>query len=259
MRKNHIINFFKERENVKIIDVSKHNGDIDWAKVKAEGIDGVVIRAGYGKHVKQKDPCFEANYSEAKAVGLNVGAYWYSYAVTVAEAKLEAITFLEVLKGKKFELPVYFDIEEERQVKLGKALCTAITSAFCSEVEKAGYYTGIYSFDSFFATNLDKAVTSRYTCWIARIGGTPSHKHDMWQYSWKERINGIIGDVDANHCYKDFPRIIRNAGLSGYGYITTYNINAVINGIDKDNADKIAAECSKMGMTVVVKEVKNER
>lgn len=240
---------------MKIIDVSKHNGDIDWTKVKADGVEGVIIRAGYGKHISQKDPCFEANYSEAKAVGLSVGAYWYSYAVTVAEAKLEAITFLEVIKGKKFDLPVYFDIEEQKQVELGKALCTAIISAFCAEVEKSGYFTGIYSFDSFFATNIDKAVADKYTCWIARIGGSPNHKHDMWQYSWKERINGIKGDVDANHCYKDFPRIIRNAGLNGYGYVPTYSVSAVANGIDKAKADKIAEKCSKMGMTVVVKEI----
>ena len=159
--------------------------------------------------------------------------------------------FNEMRKESKYS----FDIEEKKQVELGKALCTAIISAFCSEVEKAGYFTGIYSFDSFFATNIDKAVADKYTCWIARIGGAPNHKHDMWQYSWKERINGIKGDVDVNHCYKDFPRIIRNAGLNGYGYIPTYNVNAIVNGIDKAKADKIAEECSKMGMTVVVKEI----
>lgn len=254
-KESRIIKYFKGRGSMKIIDVSKHNGDIDWAKVKADGVNGVIIRAGYGKHINQKDPCFDANYNEARAVDLNVGAYWYSYAVTVAEAKLEAITFLEVIKGKKFDLPVYFDIEEKKQVELGKALCTAIISAFCSEVEKAGYFTGIYSFDSFFATNIDKAVANKYTCWIARIGGTPNHKHDMWQYSWEERINGIKGDVDVNHCYKDFPRIIKNSGLNGYGAKPVYTVEAMAANLYKDKADSVAEGCRKLGMTVVVREV----
>lgn len=244
---------------MKVIDVSKHNGIIDWGKVADHGVKAVIIRAGFGRYISQKDKTFEKNYLGAKIAGLAVGSYWYSYAETPSEAKQEAAVFLEAIKDKTFDMPIYFDIEEQKHVKLGKAMCTAITSAFCAEIEKAGYFVGIYSFDSFFITNLDTAVSERYTKWVARIGGTPNTKHDLWQYEWQGKINGIKGDTDVNICYKDFPRIIRNAGLNGYGYIPTYNVNAVINGIDKSKADKIAEECSKMGMTTVVKEVKNER
>lgn len=240
---------------MKIIDVSKHNGVIDWSKVAKHGVKGVIIRAGYGRYISQKDKTFEQNYLGAKMAGLSVGAYWYSYAETPAEAKQEAAVFLEAIKGKTFEMPVYFDIEEPKHVKLGKAMCTAITSAFCAEVEKAGYFVGVYSFDSFFTTNIDKAVSDRYTKWVARIGGTPNTKHDMWQYEWEGKINGINYDTDVNICYKDFPRIIKNAGLNGYGYVPTYTVEAAISNIDKATADKVAAECSKLGMTVVTKEV----
>lgn len=240
---------------MKVIDVSKHNGIINWNYVKAAGVEGVIIRAGYGRHISQKDSRFEANYSGALAAGLHVGAYWYSYADSPADAKTEAEVFLEVLKGKKFDLPVYFDIEEQKHVKAGRTMCTAMTEAFCSTVEKAGYFTGVYSFDSFFKTNLDSIIERKYTQWVARIGGTPNSKHDMWQYSWKEKIKGINGETDVNHCYKNFPSIIVKAKLNGYGAETKYKVTAYASGVDKLNADKIAKACSEMGMTVVMEEV----
>ncbi|HOC34819.1 MAG TPA: GH25 family lysozyme, partial [Ruminococcus flavefaciens] len=105
---------------MKGIDVSVHNGNIDWGKVKADGIDFAILRAGYGRLVSQKDERFEQNYAGAKAVGLPIGAYWYSYAMTPEEAELEADVFLSVIKGKRFEMPVYFDLEEKKQFDLGK-------------------------------------------------------------------------------------------------------------------------------------------
>lgn len=240
---------------MKIIDVSKHNGIINWNYVKAAGVEGVIIRAGYGRHISQKDSRFEANYSGALAAGLHVGAYWYSYADSPADAKTEAEVFFEVLKGKKFDLPVYFDIEEQKHVKAGRTMCTAMTEAFCSTVEKAGYFTGVYSFDSFFKTNLDSIIERKYTQWVARIGGTPNSKHDMWQYSWKEKIKGINGETDANHCYKNFPSIIVKAKLNGYGAETKYKVTACISSVDKLTADKIAKACSELGMTTIVEEV----
>ena len=101
--------------NYKGIDVSQHQGNIDFGKVKAAGYDFVIIRAGYGKYASQKDPYFEQNYAGAKAAGLNVGAYWYSYADSTANAKLEAEACLQVIKGKTFEYPIYFDLEERSQ------------------------------------------------------------------------------------------------------------------------------------------------
>ena len=97
------------------IDVSKHNGVIDWEAVKASGkVEFAILRAGYGKLVSQKDVQFERNYSECKRLGIPVGVYWYSYAITPAEATAEALTFLKIIDGKQFEYPVWFDIEERK-------------------------------------------------------------------------------------------------------------------------------------------------
>lgn len=114
------------------IDVSVHNGKIDWQKVRAAGIDFAILRAGYGRLASQKDERFEENYAGAKAAGIPVGAYWYSYAMTPEEAELEADVFLSVIKGKQFEMPVYFDLEEKKQFDLGKEKVSAIMRALIS-------------------------------------------------------------------------------------------------------------------------------
>jgi GH25 family lysozyme M1 (1,4-beta-N-acetylmuramidase) len=247
----------------KVIDVSVHNTVSTWGKVKAAGIEGVIIRAGYGKTASQKDKSFEKHYKNAVNAGLHVGAYWYSYAVTVDEAKLEAAAFLECIKGKTFDLPVYFDIEEKTQVALGKSLCTGIVTAFCKVMEDAGYFCGVYSFDSFFASNLDTSIQKAYSCWVARVDGkNPASctSYGMWQYSWKLSIDGFTGSVDVSNCYKDFPTIIKNAGLNGYTSTsgtaknTKYTVTARLAGVDKTTADDVAESCQKLGMTVVTAE-----
>jgi GH25 family lysozyme M1 (1,4-beta-N-acetylmuramidase) len=208
----------------RLIDVSKHNGDINWAKVKADGIDGVIIRAGYGKHIKQKDPCFEKNFKGATEAGLQVGAYWYSYATSKAAAEAEALTFLEATKGKKFELPVYLDIEDTCQVKLPKAVCTDIVNTFGDIMEKAEYYFGVYSFDSFFASNLDESIQEKYTIWAARVENTKPtsvKKYDVWQYSWKGSVDGIQGNVDMDIAYKDFAPLMYKFGFNNCERIET--------------------------------------
>ena len=126
------------------IDVSQWQGNIDFSKVKAAGIKFVIIRAGYGKYISQKDPYFEQNYKRAKAAGLNVGVYWYSYANTAADARAEADVCLQVIKGKQFEYPIYFDLEERSQFNKGAAFCSSLVTAFCDTIEKAGYFAGLY-------------------------------------------------------------------------------------------------------------------
>lgn len=244
---------------VRVIDISKHNGSIDFAKVKADGISGVIIRAGYGRHISQKDPTFEKYYSDAKAAGLNVGTYWYSYALSVPEAKLEASVFQEAIKDKQFELPVYFDIEEEKHVALGKTICSAMVDAFCGAMEQAGYFAGVYSFDSFFGSSLAENVQKKYTCWVARVENvTPAYckAYDMHQYTWEGSVMGVPGAVDISYCYKDFPTIIKKAGLNGFGKKKSYSVTANICGCSYEKAADIAEKCSSYGMTVVTKEEK---
>lgn len=109
------------------IDVSQYQQNIDFKKVKASGVDFVIIRAGYGKYAHQKDPYFESHYKAAKAAGLKVGAYWYSYAATVVEAKAEAQTCINAIKGKTFEYPIYFDLEERSQFARVEYFATALS------------------------------------------------------------------------------------------------------------------------------------
>lgn len=207
---------------MKLIDVSRHNGDIDWTRVKNDktnNIEGVMIRAGYGKTASQKDRKFEENYKGAAEQGLHLGAYWYSYALTADEAELEAKAFLECIAGKRFDLPVFFDIEDKTQVPLGKKVCTDITERFMKVLEEAGYFAGVYSFDSFFASNLSEDIRKKYAIWVARVENIAPQNAPEWgihQYSWKGRIDGIKNDTDLNECRKNYPQTIKAAGLNGY-------------------------------------------
>jgi len=194
------------------IDVSKHNGRIDWQKVKASGVDFVIIRAGYGRELSQKDPLFEDNYRGAKAAGLKVGAYWYSYATTGEDAIKEARTFLQVVKGKQFEFPLYYDIEEKNQMTAANILITA----FCNEIEKAGYFAGFYANRSTVQNYVSQATREKYSLWIAEWNPVQHVSAPMWQRSAAERVNGIDGYVDADISHMDFEAIIKARGLNGY-------------------------------------------
>lgn len=201
------------------IDVSQwQGGNIDFNKVKAAGINFVIIRAGYGKHISQKDPTFEQNYAKAKAAGLNVGAYWYSYANSAADAKTEAAVCLEAIKGKKFEYPVYFDLEERSQFNKGRAFCSSLVTAFCDALEKAGYFAGLYISRSPLEQYITSEVAKKYTLWIAEYGGKLNYSGDygIWQNSSTWRVNGIAGNVDHDYSYTDFPSIIKKGGYNGY-------------------------------------------
>ena len=210
----------------KVIDVWRGTGDIDFNKVKAAGITGVIIKAGVtgwgAAHSMEKDARFETNYAKAKAAGLNVGAYYYSGAMTEDFAVKEANYFLSLLKGKQFDLPVYMDVEETHSPtnmpSLGKTKLTAIVYKWCETVEKAGYFTGFYTAKSWSQDYLDMNKLSRFTFWLAHYTSRTTYKgtYAMWQYTDCGRVNGINGDVDMDWCYQDFPAQIKAAGLNGY-------------------------------------------
>ena len=208
---------------MKGIDVSVHNGSIDWQKVKNAGIQFAILRAGYGRELSQKDAKFEENYRNAKVAGIPVGAYWYSYAMTEDEARLEADVFLSVIKGKQFEMPVYFDLEEKKQFDLGKEKVSAIMRAFLEKVEKAGYFVGLYGSASSLTTHTADDIKSRYTIWLAHWTDKTNYSgaYGIWQYSDKGKVDGISGNVDLDIAYADFPIIIKGKGLNGFGKDTT--------------------------------------
>lgn len=201
------------------IDVSKHNGRIDWDVAKNSGkIEFAILRAGLGRLASQKDKQFDRNYSECKRLGIPVGAYWYSYATSPSEATQEAKACLEVIKGKTFEYPVYFDIEEDKQFKLGKKAVSDIITAFCETLEDAGYFVGVYTSRSSFQDYVDNTCKTAYTSWVAEWGNKLNYTDpaDMWQKSDRGTIPGIQGRVDLDECYRDFPSIIKRFGKNGF-------------------------------------------
>ena len=208
-----------------VIDVSVYQPDIDYAAVKAAGIDGAVLRCGFtgwgSSHSLNRDTKFEAHYAGFTGAGVPVGAYYYSTADSVDFAKKEAGFVQSLLKGKKLALPVYYDIENnERQAVLSMSLLTQIAEAFCESMEEAGYFVGVYANTNWFTNKLNHAALSeKYTVWLADYRGANANKtlqRDMWQYTSTGKVNGINGNVDLNECYRDFPSIIKAAGLNGY-------------------------------------------
>lgn len=206
-------------EDMKGIDVSVHNGDIDWSKVKADGIDFAILRAGYGKLAKQKDAKFEDNYKGAKAAGIPVGAYWYSYATTPDEAKLEAEVCVSILKGKQFEFPIFFDQEEKTTLDTGKVNCSEMIRAFCDVLEANGYWVGLYTSRSCLTTHIEDDIKKRYALWAAEWSDKLRYDGPVgiWQHSEKGKVDGITGNVDLDIGYKDYPTMIKAKGLNGYG------------------------------------------
>ena len=201
------------------IDVSQwQGGNIDFKAVKAAGINFVIIRAGYGKHRSQKDPYFETNYKKAKAAGLNIGVYWYSYANNVADAKAEAATCIKAIAGKTFEYPIFFDLEERSQLNKGRDFCSSLVTAFCGELEKAGYFAGLYISRSPLEQYISRDVAKKYALWIAEYGGKLNYSGDygIWQNSSTWRVNGISGNVDHDYSYIDYPSIIKKGGYNGF-------------------------------------------
>lgn len=198
--------------NLKLIDVSAHQGKIDWGTVKNH-VDGVIIRCGYGSNYKtQDDKRFKENVEGCIAHDIPFGVYLYSYAKTINAAKSEAnhvLRLLEPYKGK-LSYPVYYDLEEQGTEK--GAVERAIV--FGDIIEKNGYWCGIYANQYWWKTYL-KGKLNRFTKWVAKYSANEpsgiSGTYDIWQYSSTGSVKGIEGNVDMNICYRDFPALIRKS------------------------------------------------
>ncbi|MBE5935376.1 MAG: hypothetical protein E7262_06250 [Lachnospiraceae bacterium] len=220
------------------VDVSQYQNTIDWAKVKAAGVDYAIIRAtrysssGNNGTNLIKDNMFDTNMKNAIAAGIKVGVYVYSYADSVAEARKEAEYVISLVKNYKMTYPIYFDIEDPaRKSTSYKAENTNMSIAFCEKVKEAGYKPGVYSGASFFVSYLNVSQLSSYDIWVARYlysdtsfsfpGGMTainnciskgytygnkytSIKADMWQYTSSGVVAGIPGRVDMNYGYKSY-------------------------------------------------------
>ena len=192
-----------------LIDVSEHQGVIDWEQVK-DHIDEVILRCGYGMDIaSQDDKQWARNVAECERLGIPYGVYIYSYATNTDRAKSEAQHVLRLIQGHKLSYPVYFDIEEPGTE--GSAVANAI--AFGDIIEAAGYWCGVY-YNRNWHNNVIKGQLDRFTRWGAGYGTNngqkqdnykPGFGEDIWQYSSKGSVPGVSGNVDVNVCYRDFP------------------------------------------------------
>lgn len=200
------------------IDVSTwQDTNSDFVKAKNNsGAKFVYIRAGFGREASQKDNAFESHYKNAKNAGLKVGAYWYSYAVSKADAIKEANACIACLKGKQFELPIFYDIEEYSILSKSADELKDIISAFCDTLLKNGYYAGVYC--GFAVT--DKVGTSfmnKYPVWFAQWYKECQYtgNYGVWQFTDKVYVDGF-GEIDGDYQYVDYTSYIKQNGYNGF-------------------------------------------
>lgn len=211
------------------IDVSRYQGKITldgWREIKAAGYKGVMLKTVSTNRKLSKradglyiDPTFEDNYKNAKAAGLDVGVYYYTYATSEAMADAELSLLADALRGKTLEMPVAVDVEDNKFRVLGKQALTDLTAYALKKVESMGFYAQLYTYTSFAKTRLymGGAALSPYDVWLADYTGkTPAvtFAYNTHQHTSKGSVPGISGDVDLNVTTLNYPRIIRKKGLT---------------------------------------------
>ncbi|MBS7007909.1 GH25 family lysozyme [Anaerostipes sp.] len=185
------------------IDVSKWDGKIDWKKVKEDGIDYAIIRAGYGENLKsQDDPTWEYNSSECERIGMPYGVYIYSYATNTAKAKSEAEHVMRLIKGKKLSYPIYYDMEDEKyQGGLSNKELGDIADTFIKTLNNAGYKNvGVYANKYWFSSLLTSSVFNKNPRWVAQYNYRCDYNgnYHMWQSTDLGKVSGIGTNVDLN-------------------------------------------------------------
>lgn len=194
------------------IDVSKHNGNIDWNAVKNSGVSYVIIRCGYRGYstgVLVEDPKFHSNIKGAKAAGLKVGAYFFSQAVNEVEAVEEASMAIDLVKGYGLNYPLFLDVEGSggRADGISRDMRTAVCRTFCQTVQNSGISAGVYANKTWFTEKINTANLTSYKLWLAQYASAPTYtatRYDLWQYSSKGRVSGISTNVDMNISYVNY-------------------------------------------------------
>lgn len=234
------------------IDISYHNhtpnssapsgyDPLNWAVIKKAGFDFAILRAGYTGF---QDPVFETNYTDAKAAGMDLGVYYYTYAKNTVEAQAEAEELLGWLKGKQFEYPIYYDIEDTRLTELGKETLTELCMTFVDTLRRAGYYGAVYSNNTWLTNYLSADELKGYCeLWYARYQRDPKTTSEAFptftilpddnEFTWLEKYGNQVGlwqytqcgviensgmdqRVDMNYAYKDYPALMKKFCLNGY-------------------------------------------
>jgi len=196
------------------IDISKHQGKIDWGKVKEDGIEFAILRAGYGNNISQEDQCFDYNIINALANGIEVGAYWFSYAISPSDAIKEANVFLQVVDQykDKIKYPLFFDFEydsikyaQKQGINVTNSLIDSIANSFMSTIKSSGWEIGNYTnLDFINSGKFSSNTIKKYPLWLADYTGNPDVTCVIQQTGSKGIVNGISGSVDMDNCYKDY-------------------------------------------------------
>ena len=241
--------------NKLVLDLSQHNGNVNMTKVKNAGVYGIIQRVGYGTNTL--DNTAYANMDNALANSLKVGAYWFVYATNVKEAVVESNNFINMIKryDGKLELPLFIDFEYDTEryanqvgVQFTKQLRTDMIEAFCNNLEKQGYYAGIYANIDYLNNKFDSALINKYNLWVAhwndKNNSVYANKAGLWQYTSTGKIDGINGNVDCNKMLIDYPTIIKKAGLNGFKMVeNTAPTTPVFTG--KSSAEAVVTEAKK--------------
>ena len=208
------------------IDISTWQTEVDFNRVRAAGVTAVIIRAGFST---VKDNRFEQHYSGARAAGLKIGAYWYSYAYSEYESEQEAKACAKILKGKSLDLPVYYDMEENGQMSLGKSALTKIAVSFLDTLKACGLRTGIYSSPSWFTSCLDyDLLRARCSIWLAHWADAHSRACDIWQFG-VGKVSGVTGDCDCNLIENMSVISESKENTRGYGLSTVKDVQQWLN------------------------------
>ena len=252
------------------IDVSYHNDNIDWKKVKQSEVEYAIIRCGYGiNSTSQDDKKWEDNVKGCVDNNIPYGVYLYSYADTVEKASSEADHAIRLLEGKKLKYPIYYDLEETKvRDKVSKTVIGDIAETFCNKLSAKGYTVGIYANKDWFTNYLTDSRFNNWTKWVAQYNSTCTYKgtYDMWQCSSSGIVPGISGNVDLNYSYSTFEKQ-DNANNPQYSdglndvdgelyYFTNNSINTSYNGLAsyEDNSYLVIkgkVDTSKSGLTQI--------
>ena len=243
---------------IKGIDVSEHNGIIDWEKVKTSGIGFAMIRAGYGRTV---DLRFKHNVSECNRLGIPCGVYWFSYALNADGAAREAKCCLEAIRPYQIDYPVAFDLEydsvnyaQKHGVFIDMELASGMAQAFCQALQDAGHITMNYANHDYLNRYFDANVQKEFPVWLAQWPNgmpnldKPPRACAIWQYSEKGSVPGIKGPVDLDVCYETYLNMEEKDNMTGeqiYNALNAYLDTQPV----PEWAKKELAEAKEMGIT----------
>ena len=203
------------------IDVSEHNGVINWEAMKAGGVRFAIIRASWGHFVEDKQ--FQRNVNECDRLGIPYGLYHYSYVSNATEMKQEADGFIQQCKSCRPLYPCYIDMEDSDGWKARNHVsdATNIETCYytCNALEKAGFYAGIYANLDWLTHHINSSRLDRFDKWVAQWASVNTYQkpYGMWQYTSNGSIAGHNGRVDMDYAYIDYPFVIKSHGLNGYG------------------------------------------